>query len=60
MNILTSYEIKAGIKIKDLSEQEIEKRIELKKSVDNFFKKLKEFNKLSEEEKSKRIFIGKF
>lgn len=59
MNLLTRSEIKAGMTLNDLSEQEISRRKELNKRANNFFKSLNNFNKLSLTEKSKRMLICK-
>lgn len=59
MDLLTRSEIKAGMTLNDLSEQEILRRKELNKRVNNFFKSLNNFNKLSLTEKSKRMAICK-
>lgn len=59
MDLLTRSEIKAGMTLNDLSEQEILRRKELNKRVNNFFKSLDRFNKLSQTEKSKRMAICK-
>ena len=57
MNLLTKYEIASGMTIKNLSKEEISRRKNLQKRVKHFFTSLENFNKLSEEEKDKRMAI---